>query len=200
MFDIKEYGALLAGIAAFFTSLLGWIKWGTDKSKTPVSIAVKGNSEIQDIIDQIVRNNKHINIVTVTEITNGGGIPEVGKPLYMKSLLSTDAETLLMYSDKYLLEGSLTTATSKVILNGDTVFMPDDLSDHGLRAWFASKKIVKTVYFLIGIDAGTRVVLLAVNYNTLHQSNDAEYFSLLTSAKKIKKIIERSKGIKKLLS
>jgi hypothetical protein len=115
-------------------------------------------------------------------------------------LLSTDAETLLMYSDKYLLEGSLTTATSKVILNGDTVFMPDDLSDHGLRAWFASKKIVKTVYFLIGIDAGTRVVLLAVNYNTLLQSNDAEYFSLLTSAKKIKKIIERSKGIKKLLS
>ena len=121
MFDIKEYGALIAGVAAFFTSLLGWVKWGTDKSKTPVSIAVKGNSEIQDIIDQIVRNNEHINIVTVTEITNGGGIPEVGKPLYMKSLLSTDAETLLMYSDKYLLEGSLTTATSKVILNGDGV-------------------------------------------------------------------------------
>ena len=61
MFDIKEYGALIAGVAAFFTSLLGWVKWGTDKSKTPVSIAVKGNSEIQDIIDQIVRNNEHIN-------------------------------------------------------------------------------------------------------------------------------------------
>jgi hypothetical protein len=33
MFDIKEYGALIAGIAAFFTSLLGYSQHVTIKNK-----------------------------------------------------------------------------------------------------------------------------------------------------------------------
>jgi len=77
--DIKDFGAILGGVAAFGGTLLAWVKWTSDVKKTSIGIASSGNAEIQQIISDIAKS-PDIEIVSVVEITNGGGIPEIGKP------------------------------------------------------------------------------------------------------------------------
>jgi len=194
-----DVGAIITGVAALVTAALAWFKYSDARRRTPVARAADGNTQIVDKINALVRAHDLVELVTVAEVTNGGGIPETGKPLYIRAMFSTDAETLLLFGEKYLMESALITAVSRTILKGDTFFTPDELSDPRVKSWFDAKGIKKTFYFLIGIDQGRRVLLLIVNSSEVGMMAQDQYFKILACAKEIKNIIAPAGLFKKKL-
>jgi len=184
-----ELGNILTGVAAFITAIVTFFKYRSERTNTPAYIAAQGNAAIIDKINEIKSSCPDAALVTVAEVTNGGGIPEIGKPLYIKANFSTDTETLLLFGEKYLMEGTLVSAVSRTILKGDTFFVPSEISDNHILSWFEEKGIQKTYFFLIGIEQGKRVLILIVNMKSMSMMTQQTYFRLVAATKQIKNII-----------
>lgn len=193
----KEFGVVLGGFAALMTAILSWIKWGSDITKTDIGKATSGNTAIQAILSNIVKH-ENVEIVSIGEVTNGGGIPEIGKPLYIKTLFSTDYDTLHVYGDKYLIGGNLLQSFSNLLINGSTIFYKDEM-DKQIQTWFEAKGIKKVQHFLVGIESGKRVITMMVGYNDDVEISSEQNFDLISQSKNIKKLINDSSFFKKII-
>ncbi len=197
--NTANLGTILTGISALLTAILGYIKFSKGIKDTEIFKASKGNAEIQDIINNICKI-ENAKLVSVAEITNGGGIPEVGKPLYIRNIFCTDNDTLRLFEEKYLLEGVLISVLSRVIYSGHSSFTIADTNDEKVKSWFITKKVERSHHFLIGIDKGKRVLVLIVNLSTTERISDVSYFEIISAANKIKKLVESQSFFRKLIS
>ena len=98
---VKELFGSAAGIGLM---LLAWLKYFRPERKSAFQMTANANVKLQRIIEGIPLLHRSIGIVTFSEITNGGGRPQGGKPLYMRVIKSTDFNTVVMFNEKFVLE------------------------------------------------------------------------------------------------
>lgn len=202
MYRLVEYinpAAMLTGLAAMITALVTYFKYREGRTATPVYKAAEANARIADKLNLLVEKHTKIQLASVVEFTNGGGIPAAGKPLYARCISSTDAQTLVVFGEKWLVENNLVVILSRMLLKGDTFFLSEELSEPTTQSWYASKNLKKTYAFLIGIEDGTRVVALMVNTNSIDLLPQETYFNIVAACREIKKIIDGGSFFKKKL-
>ncbi len=187
MIDLTYYKEASIIIVGLSSAILAWVKFGTTKPSA-ISTASSGNASINDILNHLVKDIDGVKIVSIAEVTNGGGIPEIGKPLYLRNVFSTDVDTLRFYQDKHLLDGSFTAAINRVLQTGDASFVKDEFKDNNVKIWFEANEIAKTHFFLIGIDKGVRVLMLIANLTDIELIESGEHYKLLNAAAEIKKL------------
>lgn len=182
-----QIGELLVGVSAFAGTVFGFYKYF--KSRPAVKVAIDGNVRITEEIDMLSKNIHSNPILFVSEVTNGGGIPAIGRPLYSKVIFSNDAPTLSLFGDKALMESNMTTIIGRTILKGDSFFIYDELSDPQTKAWFKQNDIKKVFVFYIGVESGKRALFLFVNSKHLSLLPTDQYLDCVSTVKRLKKLM-----------
>lgn len=185
----KYMGEWLTGLAALLTAVVGFLSWHKSCTQTSVYKASTGNAAIADMLQDIAQHFGPKTIASLLEVSNGGGVPEVGKPLYMRCILSSDHETQNVFGEKFLMETNLITLHSRLILKGDMFFLPSELQNNMTRAWYETKEIARTHAFLVGIQRDVRTLVVMVNTTNPDLMPQKSYFFTLAKVGQIRNII-----------
>lgn len=178
-FDVSAFLVLIA------TPILAWLGFNRYRkpSSTPDYKAAAGNAEINRIIKELKSTIPDCALVSILEWTNGGGVPVAGKPLFFKTIFSTDDETLRIWEAPTLAESELVNLHSTMMVKGDIMFYREQLKNRTTVAWYADKQVEQTFAFLIGIEPGKRTIVLYASRKTRDVLPHKHYLHLVAATK-----------------
>lgn len=190
---LDNWGKFLSGLGVFITAIISLLRYRETIPR--IAKVADGNKEIYNIIHGITNDIETIKHCTIIEYTNGGGIPEVGKPLYLKGLFSTDETVEKLYSEKTLLTQPTLSLVTDVITKGSGYMLPEEFKDSLVSLWCEKNGVKRVCQHLIGLDTNKRVLALVLNKTENQALNSTQLLQIIQATKKIRQLINHDRPI-----
>jgi hypothetical protein len=194
--ETQNIGTILTELTALFVSWQSWKKYKDSKArkKAQFNRAIEGKKELKCLLEEVEElfTERDV-IVSIAEVSNGGGIPQMDKPLYIRALESTDEEAIKFWGNKTLVTHSIMEALQESFLSGSSSILTKEIDRVDVEAWSKVKKINKVFYFYIGMEENKRVLYLAVNSHELEDLSDDEILICKTLSIDVKNRINKER-------
>lgn len=194
--ETQNFSTILAELAVLFTAWQSWKKYKENNKKEHKNNflkALNGTGNINEILSELQSSFEGNNVIpAVLEITNGGGVPQEDKPLYLRAINSTNNEILQLWGNKSLVVAEMAKAISRLVISGSSSLLMDKFELKKVDFWAGAKSITRVHYFVVGWRSKC-LTILAINTEKPEDLTDQELLIAYTFASRIKKEFNSNK-------
>lgn len=183
---------IIGKLTAFGVAYYGYKKYAEQRrlKKNPMYKATDGILEINAVITKLEKGIKSTkSICTLAELSNGGGVPKLDKPLYIRALNSTNIQSINLWGERVLCILPVIKAIHEMYLNRFGSLLISDYNMTNVETWANANNINKVFYYFIGGDGTKRSLVLAVNTATTNDVSIEEKLKIYEACSEIKRII-----------
>jgi hypothetical protein len=194
LLTLKNVIAVLSGATTLFLSVKRYRNSFKKERKEIYKIPMlkqRINYLLKSLEDSVVSRKI---ICATAEVTNGGGIPRIDKPIYIKALNANHGEVLRLWGkDKTKCSPNMENAISNMLKDGVSGLDISEFQMKMVATWGNTREIAHVFYFLIGIDGNKRALILSVNSDSSKPLTPAEELIFFNAAKELKSIINETR-------